>query len=378
MLQVCWFEVKVQATTPLVLNEHSGSAIRGAFFHALWERFCTNREVRDCRKCPYLVGCPVAKLVATSRGEWNEEASLPRGEQRHPIGYGNEPPQPYIVLAPQKRRKQSEESAVEAADRVQGSTLESIENNFQAGETFSFSVILVGASTKLFPFVLRAFQDMEQSGLGHRLPQNKGHRGRFQLQEVRTYHPFRHEYQTVWQRDLPQVQRPLLFVTYQDILTRAQQISTDQVTVHFLSPTSLKVDRHFLRRPSFSGLIKRSIDRLARLQVEYGESCTGEHVDRLRDASWRFEMGEQAGAIRLTCDQTQWVYVESHSSRQQRAMPISGIVGRATFEGDLTAFREVLAWGEVLRVGKSATKGNGYYHIDPSRHSSTEPSILRG
>ena len=35
----------------------------------------------------------------------------------------------------------------------------------------------------------------------------------------------------------------------------------------------------------------------------------------------------------------------------------------ATFVGDLAPFRELLAWGELIHVGKSAVKGNGYYKI---------------
>jgi len=38
------FECEV--VTPLRLNEHTGSAIRGAFYHALWNQFCMNHEAR--------------------------------------------------------------------------------------------------------------------------------------------------------------------------------------------------------------------------------------------------------------------------------------------------------------------------------------------
>lgn len=56
-----------EVQTPLELNEHQGSAIRGALFHALRHRFCGNREAGECIACPLVATCPVATLVSTLR-----------------------------------------------------------------------------------------------------------------------------------------------------------------------------------------------------------------------------------------------------------------------------------------------------------------------
>lgn len=55
----------VEAREPIELNEHQGSAIRGAIFHALLDRFCTNREARECAACSLVAASPVAFLVST-------------------------------------------------------------------------------------------------------------------------------------------------------------------------------------------------------------------------------------------------------------------------------------------------------------------------
>jgi hypothetical protein len=52
-------------------------------------------------------------------------------------------------------------------------------------------------------------------------------------------------------------------------------------------------------------------------------------------------------------------------------MPIGGIVGKATFVGNLGPFRELLVWGELIHVGKSCVKGNGWYVIEENTLSST-------
>src|SRR5438876_6533231 len=83
MLTVHDLEVSAEAITPLVLDAYSGSALRGAFFRAIWGRFCTNRESPTCDVCPLQAACPVASLVAPLRDE------APRGR---------DVPRPYIII----------------------------------------------------------------------------------------------------------------------------------------------------------------------------------------------------------------------------------------------------------------------------------------
>jgi CRISPR-associated endoribonuclease Cas6 len=55
--------------------------------------------------------------------------------------------------------------------------------------------------------------------------------------------------------------------------------------------------------------------------------------------------------------------VKSYSNRQKRSTPIGGLVGTATFQGDLTPFLDLLVIGELIHVGKNAVKGGGWYKI---------------
>jgi hypothetical protein len=85
------FITEVQRT--IELNEHQGSAIRGALFHALRNRFCGNREAGECAACPLVATCPVATLVSTLRP----------GSRR-----GRDVPRPYTVQPPVARQRGSE------------------------------------------------------------------------------------------------------------------------------------------------------------------------------------------------------------------------------------------------------------------------------
>ena len=40
-----------EAQSTIELNEHQGSAIRGALFHALRNRFCANQAAGECAAC---------------------------------------------------------------------------------------------------------------------------------------------------------------------------------------------------------------------------------------------------------------------------------------------------------------------------------------
>ena len=57
--------ISARVLTPVTLNEHKGSALRGALYHALRGRFCALREVDECVTCPLWQACPVCTLVST-------------------------------------------------------------------------------------------------------------------------------------------------------------------------------------------------------------------------------------------------------------------------------------------------------------------------
>ena len=77
------FLFTTEVITPLMLDEHSGSALRGNFFQAVWERFCNNKASPTCADCPLHAMCPVSTLVAPLREESERGRDVPR---------------PYIIL----------------------------------------------------------------------------------------------------------------------------------------------------------------------------------------------------------------------------------------------------------------------------------------
>ncbi|SRR6266487_1041896 len=313
------FLFTAQVLTPLELDEHSGSALRGTLFEAVWRRFCTNKASASCTDCPLHAVCPVSALVAPLREE----------NQR-----GRDIPRPYIILPPLEARR------------------------YECGQALVFGITLFGSIIELLPYIVLSLQVMETCGLGRKLAENHGQRGTFRIQHIEAYHPLTGERQSIYQEGKALVQSPTLAVSATDVSHKAATLPADAVTLDFLTPTRLIDHDRLLYHIAFRSLMLRLLERLAALEATYN-AAAGEEW---RNAGWRYELVAQAEFI--TCnDNTHWEEVHSYSQRQRRLTPISGFVGKATFMGNLAPFRELLIWGELVHVGKNVVKGNGWYKV---------------
>jgi len=314
------FLFKTRVTRPLELDEHSGAALRGNLFEAVWQRFCTNKAAPTCAACPLHTLCPVSALVAPLREENNRGRDIPR---------------PYIILPP-----------------LEG------ERRLAPGESLTFGITLFGKIIELLPYILLVTNSLEAAGLGRRLDENRGQRGTFQIQQIEAYHPLTGSQHIVWQTGKIQAEVPTLRVSAADVKKRAEELSTETITLRFLTPMRLVQNESPVYHLTFQPLIARLLERLTALEQVYGQD-EGESPSE----HWA-ELTRQASTIICSEDQTTWENVGSYSRRTRSLTQIGGLVGSATFTGDLAPFRELLAWGELIHVGKNTVKGSGWYRID--------------
>ncbi len=305
---------------PLELDEHSGSALRGNLFEAVWQRFCTNKAAPSCAACPLHTMCPVSALVAPLREENVRGRDIPR---------------PYVILPP-----------------LEGS------HRFAPGERLTFGLTLFGKIIELFPYLVLVTDALEAAGLGKPLADNRGQRGTFSIQQIEAYHPIDGTRQVLTQAGKLQVNVPMVSVTHEDVKQRAAALAEKQITLNFLTPTRLIQEKQPIVRPAFQPLVARLLERLALLEGEYGQG------DELSPSEQWKELKQLASEIRCKDDQTHWEDVSSYSRRTHHESQIGGICGKATFTGNLAPFLELLVWGELVHVGKNAVKGSGWYHIE--------------
>jgi hypothetical protein len=311
-LRVC-----AKVTGPLELNEHTGAALRGAFFEALWGRFCVNKEALVCANCPLVQACPVSGLVAPLRDE------APRGR---------DVPRPYAIRPPVNHAR-----------------------SFKPGDPFTFGLTLFGCRLDLFPYVAMALHAMGAAGIGRRLQDTHWQRGRFVVDEVQAVNLLSGEVKPIQTASSNRIAVPDLPMTWADAEAFAATLRTEQVTLSFLTPLRLtanaKLVKHSLLRP----LVERLLERHDFLAREYGGKAF--------EVEARYKLIDVADAVEVMRDATTWVEVRSYSRRQRRSTPISGLTGEITFVGNLLPLLPLLAWGMVLQVGKDTTKGNGVYTL---------------
>jgi len=309
--------VRATVTEHMELNDHAGAALRGAFFEALWGRFCVNKDVQTCAECPLVNACPVSSLVAPLRDE------APRGR---------DVPRPYTVRPPVDHTR-----------------------IFKPGDSLSFGLTLFGCRLDLFPYVAMALHNMALAGLGRRTQENNWRRGRFVVDEVQAINLLSGDKQSIQPAGSNRIAVPDLPTTWADAEALAAKLSPNQVTLRFLTPLRLTDQKKLVKHSLLHPLVERLLERQDFLAREYG----GQPFER----ELREELIEMAGTIEVFHDKTYWAEVSSYSRRQGKSTPIGGLLGEITFGGNLQPLLPLMAWGTVIQVGKDTTKGNGVYTI---------------
>ncbi|GHO77463.1 hypothetical protein KSD_52340 [Ktedonobacter sp. SOSP1-85] len=309
----------VRAQTPLELDAHSGSSIRGSFFHAILDQFCTNKSAPSCSVCILNEACPVSAIAAPLREDNT---------------WGQDIPRPFVITPPLGGIKR-----------------------YQPGEYFSFSMTLIGSIVKLLPYIMLSIKQIEREGLGRRLDENRGQRGLLRVERVEAYHPFTQEQQIIYEAGNVRVNAPVVSVKPEDYKQRAESLDKRRVTLRFITPTRLIDQEHLVQRASFRPLVRRLLERVIALEKHYGSQ------DLSLSKEERDTVAQLADQVTCSADHTHWEELSSYSNRQKRSTPTSGLMGVATFEGQLEPFLELLALGELLHIGKNVVKGNGWYQL---------------
>lgn len=312
--------IELEVLEPLGLGVHPGPALRGALFESLRDNLnvCFNKHLPTCQPCDLRQVCPLSGLLATV-----DDAS-PRGL---------DVPRPMTIQPPLDGR------------RV-----------YRPGDRINFGVTLFGEGSRYVPYLVLAARELERSGLGLYLDPRRraSRRAGVRLGAVEAVHPMTGQRQLVCAPAESTVRPCDLRVTFDDVGRRAGELSGAEIALEFLTPTRL-IDAGRVAPPArFEALVARLLDRIAALTSHYAAGISG--VDTLA-------LVDHARTIEVADDRTCWIDLESRSSRTGRWNPVGGYVGRITYRGDLSPLLPSLVWGTLTHIGKSATRGNGWYRI---------------
>ena len=307
------YRVVFEALEPLDLPGYLGSTLRGAFGHAFRAVACPAPRGADC---PVPAQCPYHLIFETSPPPDSEA-----------LRTHEEVPRPFVI-AP--------------ADSGQAGSDDHARRLFQPGDKVSFELVLIGRAQEFFPYFVVALREVNRIGRG---------RQAIELRRIDALGARTDQSREVYTSSENLVRGSAASISIEACSGPAPH---RRLTIEFLTQTRLKHEGRFVRTPEFQILFRRLLGRLS--------SLSRFHCDAPLEVDFR-ELIDRAASIRLLQDATMWTRWQRYSSRQERRMEWEGIVGRASYEGDLAPFWKFLRFGQFVHVGHGTTLGLGRYRV---------------
>ena len=313
MLSCARYRVVFEALEPLDLPGYLGSTLRGAFGHAFRAVACPAPRGLDC---PVPTQCPYHLIFETSPPPDSEA-----------LRTHEEIPRPFVIAPVDSEGCGSGEQA---------------RRLFQPGDEVSFELVLMGRAQEFFPYFVVALREVNRIGRG---------RQTVELRRIDALGVTAAQSRTVYTASENLVHGSADSISIEACSGAAPH---GPITIEFLTQTRLKHEGRFVRTPEFQILFRRLLGRLS--------SLARFHCGAPLEVDFR-ALIDKAAVIRLLQNDTRWTRWQRYSSRQERRMEWEGIVGRAIYEGDFTAFWKFLHFGQFIHLGHGATFGLGRYRL---------------
>jgi hypothetical protein len=301
------YEFNCSFESGAILPEFKGSTLRGGLGRSLKRIACALHR-QKCGDCLLVETCAYTFLFETKEG-----IPVPGDAQRIPYR-----PHPYALVPP-----------------------DTIKKEYNAGDKFSFSIILFGKANEFLPHILYAVQETGREGLGKKSQAN----GRFRVDHVRNGNEFIYE-------------EGRLKTNTQLLDLAVGPYPADEIKEIMLScktPLRLKSGNHLQDGLPFHLLIRAALRRISSLEATYGDG------EPLLDYKGLAARAADVHTVQTDCC---WIDIERYSSRQKTAMLIGGIKGSLTYQGgNLAEFLPLLRYCEVTHLGKQTTFGLGRIQV---------------
>jgi len=296
------YQFNCQTTSPLKLNDYSGSMLRGAFGHALRKQACVT-NMQNCHACMLYKQCAYPQVFSAPA----QAATLQKFTTI---------PNPFIIEPPALGERQ-----------------------LNRKESFSFSMVLIGKAIKHLPIIISAWNTALQQGLG------KQHTA-VKLQTV-VFEPMQKAETIIYKNETKELLQAPEF--------KMPPIRpTQQLTINLLTPLHIKKQGIAIR----NNLTGRDF-LMALVRRYYLLQQFHSHHYQAPDFS---ELAIQASQVECQSS-LEWYEWQRYSSRQKQKMAFNGVLGELTLTGELTPFLPLLQAGQWLHAGNKTTFGMGRYQI---------------
>ncbi len=158
--------------------------------------------------------------------------------------------------------------------------------------------------------------------------------------------------QTIYTAESEMLTDDGLILGLDNVMQAAPHI-TDEVELEFLTPTSIKVNKQWMRKLTFEHLIRNLLRRIRFLSYFH---C-GEDLDVDAPA-----LIKATSVIKHQSD-LRWLRSDRYSYRAEKSIPMGGFIGKIRFTGELEPFLPFIYLGEYLHIGHHTAFGFGQYTI---------------
>ncbi|ARU61767.1 hypothetical protein CBW65_12575 [Tumebacillus avium] len=293
----------------LELPPFKSSAFRGGFGHVFKDLTCAFPG-KNCAECSIQDSCPYIYVFET-QPPTNSKVS-PKFESV---------PRPYVICT-----------------EFDGKRF------YKPNETVDFELLIFGDAFSYVPFFIHSFEVLGKKGIGKE-------RKPYSLHRVEVIDLSNGTSYLVYEGTQKQIRHREVIFTGKELLSRAEKIKETAVTVTFDTPLRMKYQGNYTADPQFHLLIRNALRRVTSLLYFHhgGQEISLDVPELIRKA-------EQVQLVKSTA---RWVDWERYSARQDTKMSFGGIMGEATYEGELSEFVPWLLAAEALGIGKQTVFGLG-------------------
>ena len=303
-LPIARLHLTARAEAPLSLPPYAGSMLRGAWGHALLALAPLPHS--SGQPCALHASCPYCQVFA------------PPALPAHGLQKFSQMPAPYVIEPP-----------TGGARRL------------APGETFSFSLVLIGQALAHLPTLLLAWERALQTGLGLQ-------HSRCALLEIIDETSL-----------LPLTDHGMQLSILKRPIPPARPLG-QHATLELLSPLRLQQQGKPAKAHNLNA--RNLLVTLARRWQLLQDVALGADAPQQDFA----HITAQASAITLHGENLRWFDWGRFSQHQQQEMQWGGLLGSVHLTGDLSPFAPLLHLGQWLHVGKNASFGLGGYRLSAS------------
>ena len=203
------------------------------------------------------------------------------------------------------------------------------------GDRIRHSLVLIGEGIRYLPHLFLALEELGRQGLGREgVP--------FQIDNLTDGNG-----DVVFRREDG---RRFRQTTYVQLRLEPGESRRARFRINLESPTRIVVEGRLSSVPTVEDIVTALCRRVFLLRHFH---CGGS-AEPLSAA-----FVETARAVRCLQHDLRWSEASRYSTRQERSVPIGGIVGSLECEGDVGRLQPLLRVGEYVHVGKNATFGLG-------------------